>query len=124
MFETIENVIRMLYTICNEHLLWVCVGCFVVITIIQHSSEMFYFLCKIWYLLIYSYKDRLTRFGFYYLETVFLAHGVNIIVVKDISTEKSVQEELVEDMMSLISSFSGKLYGMRSRKKKAENLER
>ena len=53
-----------------------------------------------------------------------MAHGVNIIVVKDISTEKSVQEELVEDMMSLISSFSGKLYGMRSRKKKAENLER
>ena len=71
-----------------------------------------------------TYKDRLTRFGFHYLETVFLAHGVNIIVVKDISTEKSVQEELVEDMMSLISSFSGKLYGMRSRKKKAENLER
>ena len=35
-----------------------------------------------------TYKDRLTRFGFHYLETVFLAHGVNIIVVKDISTEK------------------------------------
>lgn len=62
-----------------------------------------------------TYKDRLTRFGFHYLETMFLAHNVNIIVIKDKNNEKSVQEELVEDMMSLIASFSGKLYGMRSK---------
>ena len=65
-----------------------------------------------------TYKDRLTRFGYHYLETMFLAHNVNIIIVKDENAEKSVQEELVEDMMSLIASFSGKLYGMRSKKKK------
>ena len=64
-----------------------------------------------------TYKDRLTRFGFRYLETVFSAHGTAIIVVRDEKEEKSVQEELVEDMMSLIASFSGKLYGMRSKKK-------
>lgn len=63
-----------------------------------------------------TYKDRLTRFGFHYLETMFLAHGTSIIVVKDKEEERSVQEELVEDMMSLIASFSGKLYGMRSGK--------
>lgn len=67
-----------------------------------------------------TYKDRLTRFGYHYLETMFLAHNVNIIVVKDISADKSVQEELVEDMMSLIASFSGKLYGMRSKKNKVK----
>ena len=61
-----------------------------------------------------TYKDRLTRFGFRYLETMFSAHGVKIIVVRDLSSGRSVQEELVEDMMSLIASFSGKLYGMRS----------
>ena len=33
-------------------------------------------------------------------------------VVKDKDKEKSVQEELVEDMMALITSFSGKLYGI------------
>ena len=65
-----------------------------------------------------TYKDRLTRFGFNYLETMFNACGTNIVIVKDESEEKSVQEELVEDMMSLIASFSGKLYGMRSRKSK------
>lgn len=66
-----------------------------------------------------TYKDRLTRFGYHYLETMFLAHGVKIITVKDCSEERNVQEELVEDMMSLIASFSGKLYGMRSRKQPA-----
>lgn len=65
-----------------------------------------------------TYKDRLTRFGYHYLETMFSAHGVEIVVVKDEKQNKSVQEELVEDMMSLIASFSGKLYGMRSKKNK------
>lgn len=62
-----------------------------------------------------TYKDRLTRFGFYYLETIFLAHNVKIVVLKDSDSNKSAQEELVDDMMSLIASFSGKLYGMRSK---------
>ena len=65
-----------------------------------------------------TYKDRLTRFGFRYLETMFLAHGTSIVIVKDFQEEHSVQEELVEDMMSLIASFSGKLYGMRSKRGK------
>ena len=65
-----------------------------------------------------TYKDRLTRFGYHYLETIFSYHGVSIIVVKDEDKEKSVEEELVEDMMSLIASFSGKLYGLRSGKNK------
>lgn len=68
-----------------------------------------------------TYKDRLTRFGFNYLEIMFNACGTNIIIVKDKNEEKSVQEELVEDMMSLIACFSGKLYGMRSRKSKEKN---
>ena len=71
-----------------------------------------------------TYKDRLTRFGFHYLETICLAHDSNIIVIKDKWSEKSVQEELVEDMMSLIASFSGKLYGMRSGKNKIRKEEK
>lgn len=63
-----------------------------------------------------TYRDRLTRFGFHYLETMFNACGTSIVIVRDTAGEKNVQEELVEDMMSLIACFSGKLYGMRSRK--------
>lgn len=68
-----------------------------------------------------TYKDRLTRFGYSYLETMFKAHDTDIVVVQNSEESKSVQEELVEDMMSLIASFSGKLYGMRSRKNKVRN---
>ena len=62
-----------------------------------------------------TYKDRLTRFGYHYLEKVFHHYGVNIIVVKDRDREKSIEQELAEDLMSLIASFSGKLYGLRSK---------
>ena len=65
---------------------------------------------------IVTYRDRLTRFGFHYLESMFKAHGVEIVAVKEKDREKSDQEELVEDMMALIASFSGKLYDMRSKK--------
>ena len=37
-----------------------------------------------------TYKDRLTRFGYRYLETIFELHGVSIIVVKDREAEKQV----------------------------------
>ncbi len=65
-----------------------------------------------------SYKDRLTRFGYHYLETMCKENDVEIHVMSDETNDKSVQEEMVEDMMALIASFSGKLYGMRSKQKK------
>lgn len=63
-----------------------------------------------------THRDRLARFGFEYLETAFAEHGTNIIAVRDGNQDETEQEELVEDMMSLMASFSGKLYGLRSRR--------
>lgn len=63
--------------------------------------------------LLITHKDRLTRFGYDYLEQLLKDYGVEIVVLQDKST-KSSQEELVEDFMSLLASFSGKLYGIRS----------
>ena len=57
----------------------------------------------------------MTRFGYHYLEKVFYHYGVHIVVVKDMERIKSIEQELAEDLMSLIASFSGKLYGLRSR---------
>lgn len=62
-----------------------------------------------------TYRDRLTRFGFNYLEKVFLHKGVRIFVLHD-EERKDVSKALAEDMMALIASFSGKLYGLRSHK--------
>jgi hypothetical protein len=58
------------------------------------------------------YKDRLTRFGFNYLKRVCKKMNTSIIVLSD-SENKSMQEELAEDLISIIHSFSGNLYGMR-----------
>jgi DNA binding domain, excisionase family len=60
------------------------------------------------------YKDRLTRFGFNYLEQICNKYGTKIIVISKEIHEKSIQEELAEDIISIIHSFSGKLYGMRN----------
>ena len=65
-----------------------------------------------------TYRDRLTRFGYHYLETICKECQVELHIMSDEISDKSVQEELVEDMMALIASFSGKLYGMRSKAKK------
>lgn len=65
------------------------------------------------------YKDRLTRFGYHYLEKICDFHGVSIVVVVSDETEnKSQSEELAEDIIALIHSFSGKLYGLRHKIKK------
>ena len=66
--------------------------------------------------ILVTYEDRLTRFGFSYLERYFDCYGVTITVIED-ETDKSAQEELVDDLIKLVASFSGKLYGMRSSKK-------
>lgn len=64
------------------------------------------------------YRDRLTRFGFEYLQIYFESHQVQLHILDDLPIEKSVQEELVDDLMAIIASFSGKLYGIRSHKNK------
>ena len=66
---------------------------------------------------IVTYKDRLTRFGFEYLEYFFKQYGVRIEVVYGEESKDSYQE-LVEDLITIITSFAGKLYGMRSHRKK------
>ncbi|MEB2792487.1 MAG: IS607 family transposase [Caldisphaeraceae archaeon] len=66
---------------------------------------------------IITYRDRLTRFGFKYLEQYFNSHGVEIEVILD-DEEKIPEKELVEDLLAIVTSFAGKLYGMRSHKKK------
>ena len=61
------------------------------------------------------YENRLTRFGFDTLRRVFEAHGTTIEVLNQVEM-KSPQQELVEDLITTISHFSGKMYGMRSHK--------
>ncbi len=63
-----------------------------------------------------TYRDRLTRFGFKYLQFFFEKHGVRIEEV--LHEEKEPLEELIEDFLAVIVSFAGKIYGRRSHKVK------
>ena len=50
------------------------------------------------------YKDRLLRFGFELLETIATIHGCKIEIVD--TTRESEQQELVEDLVQIITVFS------------------
>ncbi len=57
-------------------------------------------------------KDRLSRFGNDYLERFFKAFDVEIEAAFE-EERKDLNQELMEDFMSLIASFSGKFYRLR-----------
>jgi excisionase family DNA binding protein len=64
-----------------------------------------------------TYEDRLTCFGQEFLETLFSCFGVRLTVLAP-GEEKTPEQELTADLLTLIASFSGRLYGMRSHKQK------
>ena len=69
------------------------------------------------------YKDRLTRFGFNYLMKICSKYNTEIVIVSNDTNNKTLQEELAEDIISVIHSFSGKLYGLRSKVKEEVDKE-
>lgn len=62
-----------------------------------------------------TYGDRLTRFGTEYLETLFSSFEVTFTML-DPGEEKTAEQELTENLLSIIASFAGTLYGMHSHK--------
>jgi len=70
--------------------------------------------------IILTYEDRLVRFAFDFLKEIFSWFGTEIIVIN--SKETSPQEELVEDLMTIIHVFSSRLYGLRRNKAKIKEL--
>ncbi len=72
-----------------------------------------------WGTLIVEHKDRLTRFGFNYIEILLNKEGRKIEVVNLAEDEKS---DLMQDLVSIIYSFSAKMYGLRRSKRKTEEI--
>ena len=70
-----------------------------------------------------SFKDRLTRFGFDYFKNLFQKYNVNIIILDELEeSNKTFQDELTEDLISIIHNFSMKLYS--NRRKKLKEIEK
>ena len=69
--------------------------------------------------IIVEHKDRLTRFGFNYLEILAKKQGFEIIVVNPTVTD---QDDLMQDFASIITSFCARLYSRRRAKRKTEAI--
>jgi predicted site-specific integrase-resolvase len=70
--------------------------------------------------LIIAHKDRLVRFGFELIEELCIENNVELIVIND--EKVSPQEEMVNDLMSIIHVFSSRLYGLRTYKNKIKDF--
>ena len=72
-----------------------------------------------WGTLIVEHKDRLTRFGYNYIEKLLEKNQRRVEVVNIAEDNK---EDLVADLVSIIYSFSARLYGLRRHRKKTEKI--
>lgn len=70
--------------------------------------------------IIVAHKDRLMRFGFGLFKNIADTYGCDIIIT---DTDKlSPESEMVEDLMSVIHTYSRRLYGLRRYKKPSDLL--
>lgn len=69
--------------------------------------------------IVVEHKDRLTRFGFSYIETMLLVRGCELVVINNAETSR---DDLVQDFVSVITSFCSRIYGKRRSKRNTERL--
>jgi putative resolvase len=70
--------------------------------------------------IIVENKDRLTRFGFNYIKNLLELQDRFIIVVNE---NNSPDEDLMKDLISIITSFCCRLYGMRRGLNKSKTIK-
>jgi len=66
--------------------------------------------------IVVEHRDRLMRFGFEYVEAALAAQGRRILVVEP----GEVKDDLVQDMIEVLTSFCARLYGRRSARHRAK----
>jgi putative resolvase len=75
--------------------------------------------------LVLTHKDRLLRFGAELIFAICEEKGIEVVLINQ-GGDSSFEEELAADVLEIITVFSARLYGSRSRKNKKliENLEK
>jgi predicted site-specific integrase-resolvase len=69
--------------------------------------------------MVVEHQDRLTRFGFNYLEKLLARQNRRIEVI---NLAENGKEELVQDFVSIVTSFCARLYGQRRCRGKTERI--
>ena len=77
------------------------------------------FIDKNYNTLIVEHKDRLTRFGFNYINILFNELGKHIEVVNETDNDKN---DLMQDMISMVTSMCARYYGLRKGKRKRDKI--
>ncbi len=77
------------------------------------------FIDKNYNTLIVEHKDRLTRFGFNYINILFNELGKHIEVVNETDNDRN---DLMQDMISMVTSMCARYYGLRRGKRKKEKI--
>jgi predicted site-specific integrase-resolvase len=62
--------------------------------------------------LILAHKDRLVRFGFELLAHICETHGCELLILNQ--EKLSPEQEMVQDLMTIVHCFSSRLYGLRN----------
>ena len=75
--------------------------------------------------LVLTHKDRLLRFGAELIFALCAAKEIEVVVINQ-GKEPTFEEELAKDVLEIITVFSARLYGSRSRKNKIlmDNLQK
>jgi putative resolvase len=73
-------------------------------------------------LIVVEHKDRLTRFGFNYIEQLLKLQDRRIEVIHPSGVAENGKEDLVQDFVSIVTSFCARLYGQRRSKRKTERI--
>ena len=68
--------------------------------------------------LVLTHKDRLLRFGAELVFSICEAKGVEVIIINKGDENPKFEEELAKDVLEIITVFSARLYGARSKKNK------
>lgn len=71
--------------------------------------------------LVVEHKDRLTRFGFGYFENLLPKLGCELVVMNRDTEER---DDLLKDLVAIITSFCCRLYGLRRGQRKAKQLKK
>ena len=71
--------------------------------------------------IVVEHKDRLSRLGFNYLEVLLNHNGIDIEVINNVDTD---EEDIIQDFVSIITSYCARIYGKRRSKRVTEKLVR
>lgn len=71
--------------------------------------------------LVVEHKDRLSRFGVEYIKQALENNNIKLDIINN---DKNKDNEIIEDFVSIITSFCGRIYGRKRKEKTKEIIEK